>query len=401
MLDSGCRETTTAGAVDRFSGSKVQRGNLFLLAGNWCSSEPVLSWVPLDPIRKMKETADRSHDVDHARETAAPGDPLRPRRLARSRAGFLLSCTALLALLSCTLVPASCNNEIAEPPPVVYDSDRAWAHLEKIVGFGPRYSGGKGNADLQKYLQNELTALGLRPVRETFVDRTPIGPVEFANVYADVPAEPPADGSSPPMVVLVSHFDTKALQFEFQGANDSGSSTAVLLELARCLVGKKDPSPVTYRILFVDGEEALRPTWIGNDNTYGSRHHVARLVESGGIERVKACVVLDMVGDRDLQLTTELNSSPALLDVFFSAAHRIGLGDHVGGWSREINDDHLPFLAAGVPSVDLIDFEYGPYNEYWHTEEDTLEHCSAQSLGIIGRIVLAGLPELEGRILGR
>ncbi len=349
----------------------------------------------------MMETADRSHELESDCDIPTPGNPRRPGRLARSRTGFLLSCVALLALLSCTLVFTNCNREIAEPPPVTYDSGRAWAHLEKIVGFGPRYSGGKGNDDLQKYLQNELTALGLRPIREAFVDRTPIGDVSFANIYADVPAEPAADGSSPPMVVLVSHFDTKALQFEFQGANDSGSSTAVLLELARCLVERKGSSPVTYRILFVDGEEAIRPTWIGNDNTYGSRHHVARLVESGGIEQVKACVVLDMVGDRDLQLTHELNSSPALLDIFFSAAHRIGLGDHVGGWSREINDDHLPFLAAGVPSVDLIDFEYGPYNDYWHTEQDTLENCAPESLGIIGRIVLAGLPELESRIAPR
>jgi glutaminyl-peptide cyclotransferase len=282
-----------------------------------------------------------------------------------------------------------------EPTPTVFSSTRAWQHLEALVEIGPRHSGSRGSRETREYLTRELVALGLKPVHETFRDATPIGEIEFTNVYADIPAHPTAGPGPAPLIILLSHFDTKRMGFEFVGANDSGSSTAVLLELARYLVEDPRERPVAYRILFADGEEAIRQDWFGDDNTYGSRHHAAGLRESGELDRVRACVVLDMVGDRDLQLTHELSSTRELTEIFFDAARSIGLGRHVGGHYREINDDHLPFLRAGIPSVDLIDFEFGPNNRYWHTEQDVIENCSAESLEAIGRIVIAGLPVLE------
>jgi len=280
----------------------------------------------------------------------------------------------------------------AQEEQAAFDGERAWRHLEHQVALGPRPSGSPAIEKLRTYLAARIEEAGLTPVREEFTAPTPEGMLAFANVYADLaPADATADT---PVVVLATHFDTKRLDFEFLGANDGGSGTAVLLELMRVLALRADSS-VTLRFLFLDGEEALRSYWAGEDNCYGSRHHVRELRKSGLIARVQACVVLDMVGDADLQLTSEGFSTPELLAIFFDAADEIGLGDKVGASARDIKDDHQRFLEAGIPSVDLIDFEYGLLNEHWHDAGDSLEHCSRESLDAIGRIVLAGLPALE------
>ena len=194
-------------------------------------------------------------------------------------------------------------------------------------------------------------------------------------------------------MLLCSHYDTKRAEFEFVGANDSASSTAVLLEVARVLAERQNP--VSYRIVFLDGEEAVRWTWEDPDNRYGSRHHADELDRSGLAARVKACVLIDLVGDRDLRLTTDSNSDERLLEAFFGAARRAGLGRHVDGERMPVKDDHLSFMAIGIKSVDLIDFDFGPGNSYWHSAQDTLERVSRESLGAIGRIVLLGLPAVE------
>ncbi len=307
-------------------------------------------------------------------------------------------CGLLVPLVALLL---ACSRHAVPHVPPEFDPDRTWANLERIVAIGPRHSGSRGSQELQRLLVDELTALGLHPVRESFRDDTPMGPLPFVNVFADIPGAPTSAGAAPPIVVLASHFDTKRMRYEFVGANDGGSSTAVLLELARCLVANPERRRVTYRILFVDGEEAIRPDWEGKDNTYGSRHHVSELKRTGAIDDIGACVVLDMVGDRDLGFVHERSSTPALLSIFTDAAHRIGLGQHVDHGDREIRDDHLPFLYAGIPSVNLIDFDYGPDHRYWHSAEDVLANCAPESLHITGRIVLAGLPVLEDWVLAR
>jgi hypothetical protein len=276
-----------------------------------------------------------------------------------------------------------------------FDAERAWAHLEKQVALGPRPSGSAANDALKQYLEDELRALGLAPVRESFRAKTPVDETAFGNVYADIEGAPRKDGSAAPLVILGSHFDTKReSSFEFVGANDAGSSTAVLLELARLLASNRGRAPVDYRVLFLDGEEAV-VEWEGDDNCYGSRHHAQALEKSGMVKRVKAFVLLDMVGDKDLRLHTDTFSDPQLQRLFFDAAKRIGLGKHIDGPRLEIRDDHLSFMNVGVKSVDLIDFTYGPGNQYWHHPSDRLDQCSKASLDVIGRIVLAGLPDLE------
>ena len=201
---------------------------------------------------------------------------------------------------------------------------------------------------------NELTSYGLTPTVESFREETPIGEKEFANVYVDI------GGPDAPLVILCTHIDTKIFDWEFVGANDSGSGTATLLELARCLAERPSTSSVTYRVLFLDGEESIREQWVDPDNRYGSRYHARMLKESGEVSRTKACILLDLIGDKDLKLTTEAYSDSRLQKIFFDAAKEIGLGQYVDGPSREILDDHLSFMAVNIPSLDLIDYGVRP-----------------------------------------
>jgi glutaminyl-peptide cyclotransferase len=300
-----------------------------------------------------------------------------------------LSVTLALASLL-----AACDATGAAPVHAAFDAERAWKHLEAQVALGPRPVGSEPLERLRVYLETELRAVGLEPKRETFdCPEAPFGTIRVTNVFADVVA-PGADPSKLPIVVLASHFDTKRYGFEFVGANDGGSSTAVLLELAR-LIAAKPSSRVVWRLLFLDGEEAQRDLWRDPDNRYGSRRHVEALVKRGEAPRVKACIVLDMVGDADLVLTRDSYSDPRLHAIVADAAKSLGLEKHLGKKGELVSDDHLSFIAAKIPSLDLIDFQFGPNNEYWHTKEDTLARCSKESLDVIGRLVIASLPGWE------
>jgi len=282
---------------------------------------------------------------------------------------------------------------------IPFDDGRAWADLERMVALGPRPAASPALDQLREMLETELQAAQLTPVRQSFEAETPVGSKQMTNLIVDIPGRP-LEGAPAPMVILCTHIDTKLFDFPFVGANDGGSGTAVLLELARGLAATA-PHALTYRLIFLDGEEAMRTEWRGDDNTYGSRYYAQKLMRGAEFERVKACVLIDMVGDSNLRLSKDLNSDPALLGFFFQAARDNGLGQHVGAFAQPIKDDHLQFMRVGIPSCDLIDLEYGPDNGYWHTAADTLEHCSRASLAAIGRIVLLGLPKLEAWALGR
>ena len=284
----------------------------------------------------------------------------------------------------------ACSNGAAAPPPSDFDSARAWRDVEAQVAIGSRPAGSEALERTRVWLEAELRAAGLEPVREAFTAQTPIGEIEMVNVYADLAAMDPAAE----LIVLCAHFESKLGIDGFVGANDGASGTAVVLELARVLAAG-EPRSVTYRFLFVDGEEALRWEWHDPDNRYGSRHHVEQLVAAGLDQRVRACIVIDMVGDRELRLSRDSLSDPRLLEIFTRAAKAVGLGAFMRGPREEVRDDHLSFMAANIPSLDLIDLRYGPGNSYWHTSRDTLDKCSAESLDVVGRIVLEALPMLE------
>ncbi|MFB3923135.1 MAG: M28 family metallopeptidase [Terriglobia bacterium] len=206
-------------------------------------------------------------------------------------------------------------------------------------------------------------------------------------------------GERPQIVILAGHYETKRFDdFAFVGANDGGSSAAFLVEMARVLAKRKNR--LTYWVVFFDGEEAFRE-FSETDGLYGSRHLVQRLTAAGELSRVSAMILVDMVGDAKLNFYRDMSSTPWLTDLVFSAARRLNYGRYFSDEPRGYEDDHIPFINAGVSAVDLLDFEYGPNNRYWHTDQDTLDKCSPASLTIVGRVVLAAIDDLEKKQGGR
>jgi Zn-dependent M28 family amino/carboxypeptidase len=276
------------------------------------------------------------------------------------------------------------------PAAARFDSGRAWEHLRQLVAIGPRPSGSPAIEQTRKYLKDQLAAVGLTAAEQAWEDQTPIDKVKMVNLVATIP------GARKQRIVFAGHYDTKLYrEFRFVGASDGGSSAAFLLELARVLKGRKNP--LTIELLFLDGEEARMPDWHGTDNTYGSRHYVDLAKRDGSLTTLGALVLIDMIGDRDLNIRRDANSTPWLTNIIWDVAKARNLDDSFIPDSTKVEDDHLPFLAAGVPAVDVIDLDY----DAWHTPKDTLEAVSARSLHVVGDVVLAALPRIEAHLSPR
>ncbi len=268
-----------------------------------------------------------------------------------------------------------------------FDSAKAWDHVRAQIAIGPRVAGTPANASARKHIIDTLGGFGIKAAEQPFTASTPQGPVAMANVIATLP------GTRAEKILLGSHFDTKLFRdARFVGANDGASSTAALLEIGRVLRGRAS-LPFTIELVFFDGEEAF-VEWGPTDGTYGSRHYVDAARRANTLGAIRAFVLLDMIGDRSLALKREGNSTPWLTDIIWATAGRLGHQAHFLAESTVIEDDHLPFLRAGVPSVDLIDLEYPA----WHTPADTIDQISAKSLQVVGDVVLAALPEIEARL---
>jgi Zn-dependent M28 family amino/carboxypeptidase len=272
------------------------------------------------------------------------------------------------------------------PSTASFDSNRAWEHLRRLVAIGPRPAGSPAIENARKYIKEQITAAGLTTVDQAWTDQTPLGPVPMVNLITTIP------GASKNRIIIAGHYDTKRFrQFPFVGANDGGSSAAFLVEMARVLKSRKNA--LTVEILFLDGEEAV-VEWQGNDHTYGSRHYVDAARRAGSLSALKAMILVDMIGDRDLRIKRDLNSTDWLTDIIWGAARSRRLGASFVDEVTEIEDDHLPFLRAGVPAVDIIDLEFAQ----WHTAGDTLDTVAAGSLQIVGDVLLAALPGIEAKL---
>lgn len=258
------------------------------------------------------------------------------------------------------------------------DGQRALQYTREVVAFGPRYVGSPGHAQTEAYLRQELKGDNLQ--EDTFTASTPAGSLRMTNFIAKFPGK--KDG----LIVVTGHYDTLYGRKDFVGANDGGSSTGLLLELARQLRGKKLDGYSVWLVWF-DGEEAIRQ-WSPTDSIYGSRHLAANWAKDGTLKKIQAFLLLDMIGDADLNIERDSNSTPWLQDVIYRAATNLGHASHFFARATEIEDDHMPFARAGVPVADLIDYNYGPNNSYWHTPQDTLDKLSPQSLEIVGSVVL-------------
>jgi Zn-dependent M28 family amino/carboxypeptidase len=289
----------------------------------------------------------------------------------------------VLVLAACT--PASSTKaEFAEA------GDAALAWTGRVVELGPRPVGSPAHRKLQELLVSELSKQDAQVVQEKFTAETPRGAIGMNNIIAKFP------GSSGKIVVISGHYDTYHREgLHFTGANDAGSSTGALLALAELLKGRQLVDDVW--LVFFDGEESL-VEWRGEDHTYGSRHLAGKWRNDGTASRIKAVINLDMIGDADLQLVYEENSTPWLREMIWGVAERLGYLQHFPREARgAIADDHMPFIEAGYSAVDLIDFEYGVFNRYWHTEMDTIDKLSAQSFAIILHVVSETLNELAKR----
>ncbi len=273
-----------------------------------------------------------------------------------------------------------------------FDSSKAWEHLRQFVSIGPRPAGSAAIEASRKYIRTQLAPLaagGAKLTEQAWDDATPAGQVHMVNLMLTIP------GASTDRIVIAGHYDTKRYrEFRFVGANDGGSSAAFLLEIARVLAARRNP--LTIEILFLDGEEAVGD-WQGTDHTYGSRHYVGAARAGGTLASLKALVLVDMIADRDLRIRRDTNSTSWLTDIIWNAARTQNLSEHFLNDSTAIEDDHLPFVEAGVPAVDIIDLEY----EAWHTPLDTLDAVSARSLQIVGDVLLAALPQIEQRLARR
>jgi Zn-dependent M28 family amino/carboxypeptidase len=288
------------------------------------------------------------------------------------------------ALLLAVLAGPASEAQPAVASRPAFDGTRALRDVERLVAIGPRPAGSPASGRARQYIVAELEKAGLRARVEPFEAQTPHGRLSMANVVGVVP------GRRPEAILIGGHYDTKWFSdIHFVGANDGGSSTALLLELARQLPATKPE--YTYWIAFFDGEEA-RATWTDRDSLYGSRRMAGELRRTGRLPQ--AVIVVDMIGDRDLGIRRESFSTPWLTELVWGSAARLGYQAHFFADQLSVEDDHAPFLRAGVPAVVLIDFDFPP----WHTAADTLDKVSARSLQIVGEVVLDALPAVAARL---
>jgi glutaminyl-peptide cyclotransferase len=289
---------------------------------------------------------------------------------------FIFSLFCLILLLS-----AGCAPEKIEIP--VFDEQNAWRLAGELVAFGPRWSGTAANLKQAEFIAKTAEKYGAVVLRQEFKRVTPVGSIQFVNVEAVIP------GKREEFIIIGSHFDTKKLppEIKFEGANDGASSTAVLLELIRTIKKSGVKPEYTLKFVFFDGEECFNE-YNSNDGLFGSRYYALRLVSQNLVRQCRAVIILDMVGDKDLNITLPLNSDKQLCETLFQAAEKTGNRKYFAYLSNKLLDDHTPFEELGIPVMDIIDFEFGPGNSFWHTSEDKLDNISSKSLKIVGQTVL-------------
>jgi glutaminyl-peptide cyclotransferase len=273
----------------------------------------------------------------------------------------------------------SCSNA---PPKKIWEDfsgEKALAHVQTLVDLGPRPAGSDAIVRARAYIEEQLESCGWKVTEQAFVDPTPHAEVKFVNLIARFGRGAKSSG----LFLLCSHYDTKIFDgFRFVGANDGGSSTGVLLEMARVLAERPELAE-KIELVFFDGEEAVID-FSNTDGIYGSRHFAREVAQSGSAKSFRGGLLFDMIGDRGLKVTLPPNSPPKITGDIFSSADALKLRDRFTYFENDVTDDHTPLNAIGIPVVDLIDFRFN----YWHTPDDTIDKLSAKSLQAVGSVAL-------------
>jgi glutaminyl-peptide cyclotransferase len=265
-----------------------------------------------------------------------------------------------------------------------FSGEKALAHVQRLVDFGPRPAGSKAIEKSRDYIEDHLRRFGCKVTRQAFSDDTPRGKIQFVNLIAQFPDQ---GNASSPVFLLCSHYDTKMFDtIRFVGANDGGSSTGVLLELAR-VIGQHPNFARKIELVFFDGEEAYEQ-FSQKDGLYGSRYF-ARQLKAASARQFRGGLLFDMVGDRSLGITLPSDSPAEMARDIFAAAEALKLRNYFTYLGQELIDDHVPLNAIGIPTLDIIDFDF----PWWHTADDTMDKISAQSLQTVGAVALYYLSE--------
>jgi hypothetical protein len=275
------------------------------------------------------------------------------------------------------------------PAALKISGQKAYQNLKDFVELGPRFLGSSGHRKAEEFILGHLD--GAQIEQDRFNAQTAAGVFPMNNIIAKFPGR--KDG----IIVIAGHYDTNypLRNTTFVGANDGGSNVGLMLEIASQL-RIHPPEGYSIWLLFTDGEEAT-VEWTDADSVYGSKQLAKQWSGDGTAARIKAFLLLDMIGDKDLDMDFDTNSTPWLRDVVYRAAQRIGQTSHFSARSNAIQDDHLPFGAVGIPVDDLIDLNYGFNNLYHHTTQDTPDKCSAASLQVVGDIVMETIRALNTR----
>jgi glutaminyl-peptide cyclotransferase len=292
------------------------------------------------------------------------------------RTAIALATQVLLFLLATSIAKAGAPKIWEE-----ISGAKALAHVQRLVDFGPRPSGSEAIEKSRRYIEDQLRRSGWHVTRQAFTDDTPRDKVQFVNLIAQFPGQ----GNATPLFLLCSHYDTKTFDaIKFVGANDGGSSTGLLLELAR-VIGQHPNLAAKVELVFFDGEEAY-DHFSETDGLYGSRYFAKHLGEG---RQFHGGILFDMVGDRSLDVTLPADSPSEMARDIFAAAEALKLRSYFTYLDREIIDDHSPLNAIGIPTIDVIDFDY----PWWHTAGDTIDKISPKSLQVVGSVALYYLSE--------
>lgn len=317
-----------------------------------------------------------------------------PRRVLglRTLCGYVLSG---LALLTASAVPAQTHK---------VSGAATYALTKEFLAAAPqRFNGSPGHAAAEKFIADHFLPeqKDHRFEVDTFTASTPAGYQTMHNLIVRYP------GKKAGVIVLASHYETNypLKDIPFVGANDGACTSALLIEIGQYLRAHP-PQGYGVTLVFDDGEEAVAnppmdpSQWTASTSLYGTRHLAAKWSQDGTIANVKAFVVVDMVGDKDLNFLEETQSAQWLRDLFRRAAADTHHSANVYKTKGAEEDDHLPFLKRGVPVLDMIDVDYGPrdarHSDGWHhTAEDTIDKISAQSLQVSADILMDLIPLID------